>query len=131
MNANLLDYDPASLERLFAELDEKPFRARQLLRWIHQRGEADFARMSDLAKSLRDKLRDVAQVAVPRVVEDADQPCAEARAVAGTNLDDVRAKIADLRRMDGVLKTVVAQCGDGTRPDCPLIESLFGQTAAE
>jgi 23S rRNA (adenine2503-C2)-methyltransferase len=70
MSANLLDFDPASLERLFAELGEKPFRARQVLRWIHQRGEADFARMSDLAKGLREKLRDVAQVAVPRVVAD-------------------------------------------------------------
>jgi 23S rRNA (adenine2503-C2)-methyltransferase len=70
MSANLLDFDPASLERLFAELGQKPFRAHQVLRWIHQRGEADFGRMSDLAKGLRDKLRDVAQVAAPRVVED-------------------------------------------------------------
>ncbi|MDA8109017.1 MAG: 23S rRNA (adenine(2503)-C(2))-methyltransferase RlmN [Betaproteobacteria bacterium] len=70
MIANLLDFDPAALERLFAQLGEKPFRARQVLRWIHQRGEADFARMSDLAKSLRDKLREAARVAAPAVVGD-------------------------------------------------------------
>jgi len=70
MSANLLDFDPASLERLFADLGEKPFRARQVLRWIHQYGESDFARMSDLAKGLREKLGGVAQVAAPRVVGD-------------------------------------------------------------
>jgi MerR family mercuric resistance operon transcriptional regulator len=53
------------------------------------------------------------------------QPCAEARAVATTHLQDVRAKIADLKRMERVLKDVVAQCGDGTLPECPLIEALF------
>jgi MerR family mercuric resistance operon transcriptional regulator len=41
----------------------------------------------------------------------------------------VQAKIADLRRMDSVLKDVVAQCGDGARAHCPLIETLFGGAA--
>jgi MerR family transcriptional regulator, mercuric resistance operon regulatory protein len=44
---------------------------------------------------------------------------------AAAHLDDVRAKIADLKRMERVLKDVVAQCGDGTLPECPLIETLF------
>jgi MerR family mercuric resistance operon transcriptional regulator len=60
-----------------------------------------------------------------RLAEDREQPCAEASRVAASHLAEVRAKIADLRRMERVLKDVVAQCGDGTRPDCPLIESLF------
>jgi MerR family mercuric resistance operon transcriptional regulator len=63
--------------------------------------------------------------ALLRLVDERDQPCAEASRVAATHLADIRAKITDLRRMEGVLKTVVAQCGDGTRSDCPLIETLF------
>lgn len=64
-----------------------------------------------------------------RLVDERDQPCAEARDVAAVHLADVRAKIADLKRMERVLKDVVAQCGDGTLPECPLIETLFGEIA--
>ena len=53
---NLLDFDLAALTAWCEARGEKRFRAVQLFRWIHQRGESDFARMSDLAKSLRDKL---------------------------------------------------------------------------
>ena len=60
-----------------------------------------------------------------RLVDERDQPCAEARAVATAHLDDVSAKIADLKRMERGLKDVVAQCADGTLPECPLIETLF------
>jgi 23S rRNA (adenine2503-C2)-methyltransferase len=67
---NLIGLDAAGLERFFAEQGEKPFRARQLLRWIHQRGETDFARMSDLAKGLREKLMNVARVDAPVIVGD-------------------------------------------------------------
>ncbi|MCX7892278.1 MAG: 23S rRNA (adenine(2503)-C(2))-methyltransferase RlmN [Burkholderiales bacterium] len=68
--ANLLGFDAAGLERFFAALGEKPFRARQVLRWIHRAGEDDFAAMSDLAKGLREKLAAAAVVAAPRVVAD-------------------------------------------------------------
>lgn len=60
-----------------------------------------------------------------RLVDERGRPCAEASAVAVAHLNDVRAKIADLRRMERVLRDVVAQCADGTRLDCPLIETLF------
>jgi MerR family mercuric resistance operon transcriptional regulator len=63
--------------------------------------------------------------ALLRLVDEREQPCAEARGLAATHLADVRAKITDLKRMERVLKDVVAQCGDGMRPDCPLIEMLF------
>jgi len=53
---NLLDFDLDALTAWCGELGEKRFRAVQLFRWIHQKGESDFARMSDLAKSLREKL---------------------------------------------------------------------------
>jgi len=67
---NLIGMDAGALERFFAEQGEKPFRARQLLQWIHQRGETDFARMSDLARSLREKLASAARVAPPVIVGD-------------------------------------------------------------
>ena len=59
---NLLDFDLDALTAWCATLGEKRFRAVQLFRWVHQKGEADFARMSDLAKSLRDKLATAAEV---------------------------------------------------------------------
>ena len=70
MSANLLDFDAASLQRHFAEMGEKPFRATQVLRWIHQRGVADFAEMTDVAKSLREKLSASARIEAPQVVGD-------------------------------------------------------------
>ena len=59
---NLLEFDLQSLTDWCAALGEKRFRAVQLFRWIHQKGESDFAQMSDLAKSLRDKLAHTAVV---------------------------------------------------------------------
>jgi len=67
---NLLGLDADGLERFFAAQGEKPFRARQVLRWIHQRRESDFAQMSDLAKDLRAKLVASASVEAPQIVGD-------------------------------------------------------------
>lgn len=53
---NLLGLDLEGLVQWCAQLGEKRFRATQLFRWIHQKGVADFELMSDLAKSLREKL---------------------------------------------------------------------------
>jgi 23S rRNA (adenine2503-C2)-methyltransferase len=53
---NLLEFDLDGLAAYCEQLGEKRFRATQLFRWIHQRGASDFAQMSDLAKSLREKL---------------------------------------------------------------------------
>ncbi|MGK2914035.1 MAG: 23S rRNA (adenine(2503)-C(2))-methyltransferase RlmN, partial [Porticoccaceae bacterium] len=58
---NLLGLSAAALADFFASLGEKPFRVTQILKWIHQRGVADFALMSDLSKSLRDTLAVVAE----------------------------------------------------------------------
>ena len=60
--ANLLDFDLEGLAAFVETLGEKRFRATQLFRWIHQRGESDFDRMSDLAKSLREKLKTAARI---------------------------------------------------------------------
>jgi 23S rRNA (adenine2503-C2)-methyltransferase len=67
---NLLDLDPAQLVAYCGELGEKPFRAKQLQRWIHQFGVGDFDAMTDLAKSLREKLKTRAVVAAPAVISD-------------------------------------------------------------
>jgi 23S rRNA (adenine2503-C2)-methyltransferase len=67
---NLLDFDLDGLAAYCDGLGEKRFRAQQLFRWIHQRGESDFGAMSDLAKSLREKLAGVAQVTPLAVVSE-------------------------------------------------------------
>lgn len=70
MPVNLLDYDLRGLTDLCASIGEKPFRARQLLRWIHQLREADFARMTDLAAPLRARLGQVAAVRPPEIISE-------------------------------------------------------------
>ncbi|MFZ6672424.1 23S rRNA (adenine(2503)-C(2))-methyltransferase RlmN [Undibacterium sp. Xuan67W] len=67
---NLLDLDPAQLIAYCGELGEKPFRAKQLQRWIHQFGASNFEEMSDLAKSLREKLSTRAFIAAPAIISD-------------------------------------------------------------
>jgi 23S rRNA (adenine2503-C2)-methyltransferase len=63
MTANLLDYDLDGLTAFCERLGEKRYRAVQLFRWIHQKGVSNFDDMSDLAKSLRDKLSVCAKIA--------------------------------------------------------------------
>ncbi|WP_397533089.1 23S rRNA (adenine(2503)-C(2))-methyltransferase RlmN [Roseateles sp.] len=71
MNAvNLLGFDLEGLAAFCEQLGEKRFRATQLFRWIHQKGAADFDQMSDLAKSLREKLRDKAHIAALPVISE-------------------------------------------------------------
>jgi 23S rRNA (adenine2503-C2)-methyltransferase len=69
-SVNLLGFDAAGLVAYCAGLGEKAFRATQLERWIHQSGASDFDRMTDLAKSLREKLKGRAEIAVPPIVSD-------------------------------------------------------------
>ena len=54
-----------------------------------------------------------------QLADERKRPCAEVRVVAEAHLKDVRAKIADLRRMERVLKATVARCAEGRRSDCP------------
>ena len=65
-----------------------------------------------------------------RLADERRRPCAEVRLVAEAHLKDVRAKIADLRRMERVLKTTVARCAKGRRSDCPMIEALYRNGSA-
>jgi MerR family mercuric resistance operon transcriptional regulator len=50
--------------------------------------------------------------------------CADAHGLATQHLTDVRAKLTDLKKMEKVLRGMVASCADGTLPECPLIETL-------
>lgn len=70
MPVNLLDLDAAGLTAYFAELGEKPFRATQVLRWIHRFGQDDFDAMTNLAKSLREKLKANAVIVPPTLTSD-------------------------------------------------------------
>ncbi|MFC5427698.1 23S rRNA (adenine(2503)-C(2))-methyltransferase RlmN [Paraburkholderia denitrificans] len=67
---NLLDLDAQGLVAYCESLGEKPFRAKQLQRWIHQYNAADFDGMTDLAKSLREKLKGRAVIGMPEIISD-------------------------------------------------------------
>jgi len=70
MPQNLLDFDAHALAAYLTEMGEKPFRARQLMRWIYKEGESDFAAMTDIAATLRDKLAQCACITAPNIVRE-------------------------------------------------------------
>jgi len=65
---NLLDFDRKGLEAFFVGIGEKPFRARQLMKWIYPIGVDDFDAMSDLSKSLRAYLKSHCVIAAPEII---------------------------------------------------------------
>jgi 23S rRNA (adenine2503-C2)-methyltransferase len=66
---NLLGLPRQELEAFVAErLGAKPFRARQLMKWIYRKGAADFSAMSDLKQEFRTELEGVAAIEVPEIV---------------------------------------------------------------
>ena len=66
--SNLLGMDRPALEAWFSALGERPFRARQIMQWVYQRSEADFEAMTDIAKPLRHKLQEIADVRTPELI---------------------------------------------------------------
>jgi 23S rRNA (adenine2503-C2)-methyltransferase len=102
MSVNLLDLDGEGLAAFVAGLEEKPFRARQLKRWMHRLGESDFARMSDIAKPLRDKLARAACISPPGIVSDS---------VAG---DGTRKWLLDVGRGNAVEAVFIPETARGT-----------------
>lgn len=70
MMVNLIGLDQDGMKAFCAGLGEKPYRARQLLRWIHRAGVDDFAEMTDVSKPLRARLQECARVTAPRIVRD-------------------------------------------------------------
>mgnify|MGYP001792305111 CR=1 FL=1 len=69
---NLLGFDLEGLAQFCERLGEKRFRATQLFRWIHQKGATDFDQMTELAKSLREKLCGSSRIQGPKVVSGHD-----------------------------------------------------------
>lgn len=102
MPINLLDYDLPGLTHYFAGLGERPFRAKQVLRWIHHGGVADFEQMSDLAKSLREKLLQNASVTPPQMI--AEQ----------ASTDGTRKWLLDAGSMNGVETVFIPDDKRGT-----------------
>jgi 23S rRNA (adenine2503-C2)-methyltransferase len=74
---NLLGLNRQQMEDFLQGLGEKPFRAVQLIKWIHQQGVIDFDAMTNIAKPLREKLKTVAEIRPPRIrdVFDAQDGC--------------------------------------------------------
>ena len=64
---NLLDFNRQGLRDYFASIDEKPFRADQLMKWIYQQGISDFEQMSNLNKNLRAKLTANCEIKAPEI----------------------------------------------------------------
>lgn len=67
---NLAGMNLAKLRALFVEFSEKPFRAEQVLKWIHQRGVVDIDAMTDISKNLREKLKQSTVIELPKILED-------------------------------------------------------------
>jgi len=66
---NLLDYNREDLAHYFAQLGEKPFRAAQVIKWVHQLGVTDFAAMTNISLSMRQYLSEHAIVRLPLVIK--------------------------------------------------------------
>ena len=65
---NLMGLNKKELEKFFVSIDEKPFRAKQIIKWVHQRGVSSFSEMTDISKDLRTKLETVCVVEAPEVI---------------------------------------------------------------
>ena len=64
---NLLGRSQKNLEDFFVDINEPSFRGKQLLKWVHQKGELDFDNMSNFNKKLREKLKEIAVLIPPKV----------------------------------------------------------------
>lgn len=65
---NLLGLDTKSLQDFFVNIGEKPYRAEQLLKWVHFNGKNNFADMTNLSKSLRQNLAEIAEIVLPEII---------------------------------------------------------------
>jgi 23S rRNA (adenine2503-C2)-methyltransferase len=64
---NLLGLTQDKLKKFFADLNEKPFRTKQIMQWIYHQGALDFGDMHNFSKDLRQKLEAIASIALPEV----------------------------------------------------------------
>ncbi|UOO78039.1 23S rRNA (adenine(2503)-C(2))-methyltransferase RlmN [Neisseria sp. Dent CA1/247] len=102
MKTNLLNFDLNGLTQYFAQMGEKPFRAKQVMHWMHQSGVSDFDEMTDLAKSLRAKLHEHAVVEVPQLM------------AAQESSDGTRKWLLDVGTGNGVETVFIPEAERGT-----------------
>jgi 23S rRNA (adenine2503-C2)-methyltransferase len=70
---NLLGYTQPQLESLMVDLGEKPFRGRQLFKWLYNSRQYNFAEMTDFTKDLRTRLSDQYHVQTLKLAKESDQ----------------------------------------------------------
>jgi 23S rRNA (adenine2503-C2)-methyltransferase len=99
---NLLQFDRDALMAWFQAQGEKPFRARQVMRWIHKRGAADFSQMSDVAIKLRDRLQQDAHIAAAPILRN------------GASADGTRKWLLDVGNGDAVETVFIPESSRGT-----------------
>jgi 23S rRNA (adenine2503-C2)-methyltransferase len=99
---NLLDFDAERLVAWFAELGEKPFRARQVMRWTHHDGVDDFDAMTDVARALRARLKEIARI---------EAPCPRRDSVS---VDGVRKWLFAVDGVNAVESVFIPEAGRGT-----------------
>ncbi|HXF15381.1 MAG TPA: 23S rRNA (adenine(2503)-C(2))-methyltransferase RlmN [Burkholderiales bacterium] len=102
MPVNLLEFDAQGLAAFFAEIGEKPFRAKQVMRWVHQFGQSEFEGMSDLSKDLRAKLKTGATVQSPCLLDDS------------TASDGTRKWLLGVGAANGIETVFIPETGRGT-----------------
>jgi 23S rRNA (adenine2503-C2)-methyltransferase len=99
---NLLDYDLDGLVAWFATLGEKPFRARQVMRWMHREACDDFEAMTDVARTLRAKLKEQAEIRPPVPLRDS------------LSSDGTRKWLFDVGGANAVESVFIPESGRGT-----------------
>ena len=72
MKTNLLGMSLNAMEKFFVSLGEKPYRARQVFQWIHQKGISNFDEMSNLSKDLKSILEEKTEIKSPEIVYEKD-----------------------------------------------------------
>ena len=99
---NLLGMSLPEMTTFFADLGEKPFRAKQVFRWLHQGGVDSFDAMTDLAKSLREKLPEVASIIAPKLMTEQ------------TSKDGTRKWLLDVGTGNGIEVVFIPEADRGT-----------------
>jgi 23S rRNA (adenine2503-C2)-methyltransferase len=102
MTVNLLGLDGRELEAFCTGLGEKPYRAKQLMRWIHHAGIDDFSRMTDIAKPVRERLAAIATISAPRTLRDT------------TAADGTRKWLLDVGTGNAIEAVFIPEAGRGT-----------------
>ena len=72
MKNNLLGMSLSNMEDFFISIGEKPYRAKQVFQWIHQKGISDFSKMTNLSKELQKMLAGISEIKAPEIVYEKD-----------------------------------------------------------